>query len=396
MKKKVIFMVINMNVGGTERALLNMVMEMPKDKNDITIFMLEEYGGFLDYIPAGVSIEYFKGYKDIKGLLNLPPKLLAINFLKQGRILKALIIIALHTFTKLVKDRTIFYKYAFKQYPTLEQEYDVAVAYAGPTDFISYFVINKIKAKKKIQWIHFDVTKVGFNPKFAAKIYNKFNHILVVSDEGRKKLISRVPILEKKTEVFQNIISPQLIYSQAKAGRGFTDDFDGLRILTVGRLSIEKGQDLAILALSKLIQDGFHVRWYCVGEGNSRGEYERMIEEFNVKDHFVLLGSDTNPYSYINQCDIYVQPSRHEGYCITLAEARCLKKPIITTNFTGAKEQIKNGENGFIVGIDAQEIYCAIRLLIYDKGLCEKFSNNLSAENFDSDLQIEKIYNILN
>ena len=42
-------------------------------------------------------------------------------------------------------------------------EYDIAVAYAGPMDFISYFVANKIKAKKKIQWIHFDVKKIGFN-----------------------------------------------------------------------------------------------------------------------------------------------------------------------------------------------------------------------------------------
>jgi glycosyltransferase involved in cell wall biosynthesis len=394
MKKKVIFMVINMNVGGTERALLNMVMEMPKDKNDITIFMLEEYGGFLDYIPAGVSIEYFKGYKDIKGLLNLPPKLLAKNFLKQRRILKALIIISLHTYTKIVKDRTIFYKYVFKQFPTLEQEYDVAVAYAGPTDFISYFVINKIKAKKKIQWIHFDVTKVGFNPKFAAKIYNKFNHILVVSDEGRKKLISRVPILEKKTEVFQNVISPQLIYSQAKAGRGFTDDFDGLRILTVGRLSAEKGQDLAIKVLAKLIENGHHVKWYCVGEGNSRREYETLVERYNLMNKFIFLGANPNPYRYMAECDIYVQPSRHEGYCLTLAEARCLKKPIVTTNFTGANEQIKTGETGLIVSLNENEIYQAIVKLINDNKLCEKFTNNLIADDFNKKMIAEKVTNL--
>lgn len=396
MKRKIIFMIINMNVGGTEKALLNMIMEMPKDTYDITIFMLEEYGGFLDYIPSEIGIEYFKGYKDIKELLNLPPKIVALKLLKRGQIIKGLTIISIHIITKILNDRSIFYKYIFKKYPTLEQDYDVAVAYAGPTDFISYFVINKIKAKRKIQWVHFDVTKIGFSRKFATKIYNKFEKVFVVSNEGRDKLVNISPTLRERTEVFHNMISPQLIYNQAKEGTGFKDNFDGLRILTVGRLSIEKGQDLAIQALAKLIQAGFNVRWYCVGEGNSKGDYERLIEEYDLKDKFILLGSDPNPYSYIDQCDIYVQPSRHEGYCITLAEARCLKKPIVTTNFTGAKEQIKNGKNGLIVNIDVDEIYYAIRLLINDRELCGRFSDNLAVDNFTSNVQIEKIYNVIN
>ncbi|MFJ7728158.1 glycosyltransferase [Neobacillus sp. NPDC097160] len=390
MKKKMLFMLINMNIGGTEKALLNMINEIPKDKYEVTIFMLEEYGGFLNYIPSNVKVEYFIGYESIKDLLNKPPQLMSYHLLKKGKILKAICILFLHIITKLLKDRSIYFRYLLRKYLTLEEEYEIAVAYDGPMDFISYFVLKKIKANKKIQWIHFDITKIGFNPKFASKVYSKFEKVFVVSNEARNKLIDRVPRIKEKTDIFLNLATPKTIKSQSKKGKGFTDQFDGLRILTVGRLSGEKGQDLAIHTFKRLVNDGYKVKWYCIGEGNSRKNYERLIEQFDLKDKFILLGSDPNPYSYIAQCDIYVQPSRHEGFCITLAEAKCLKKPIVTTNFTGAQEQIKNRENGLIVSINENEIYNALVELINNEDLRKRFTENLTSGNFQNNDEIQK------
>ena len=170
MKKKIIFMMINMNVGGTEKALLNMIAEIPKEEYDITILMLEEYGGFLNFIPSGVRVEYVEGYKDIKDVLNEPPHIVSLEFLKKGKIVKAFNIIFLHVISKTLKDRSIFFKYVLKDHHVINNGYDIAVAYAGPMDFISYFVMHKIKAKKKIQWIHVDITKIGFNQHFSSKI----------------------------------------------------------------------------------------------------------------------------------------------------------------------------------------------------------------------------------
>jgi glycosyltransferase involved in cell wall biosynthesis len=392
MKKKIIFMLINMNVGGTEKALLNMISEFPEEEYDITILMLEEYGGFLNRIPREVHIEYVTGYKNMKDVLNLPPHIVALNLFKRGEIIKAFIIAFLHVLTKAMKDRGIYFQYVLHGYPEMEHEYDVAVAYAGPNDFISYFVINKIKAKKKIQWIHFDITKIGFNKKFSSKMFNKFDKIFVVSNEARNILIDLIPSLKRKTEIFLNIMSSKLINIESKVGDGFNDNFDGLRILTVGRLTSQKGQDIAIRVLAKLVENGYKVKWYCIGEGVLRNKYEFLVEEYDLKDKFILLGVNPNPYPYIAQCDIYVQPSRHEGYCITLAEARCLKKPIVTTDFAGAKEQIENGETGLIVGIDEDEIYNAVVKLINNKELCNEFSYNLAKENFITTGEMEKIY----
>ena len=380
-KQKILFMLINMNIGGTEKALLNMISQMPKNEYEITILMLEKYGGFLDAIPSHVQIEYVENYKDIKTILNQPPRIVARHLFQQGKIIKGINLLLVYCISKIFKNKGYFFHYVTKKTPKITSEYDIAIAYAGPMDFISFFVVHKINAKRKIQWIHFDVEKFGIDKGYAKKIYRNFDKIHVVSEEAKRKLIKAVPSVKNKTSVFLNMISPEQILKQSKDGIGFKDNFSGIRILTVGRLSIEKGQDLAIKVLARLIKDGHNVRWYCVGDGNARNEYERLIAENNLETHFFLLGSEPNPYPYMEQCDVYVQPSRHEGYCITLTEAKCFNKPIISTNFTGVSEQIIHDKTGLIVKVDEVKLYEAVKRVITDVNLQGKLMHNLLREN---------------
>jgi len=370
-----------MNVGGTEKALLNMINQMSTDEYDITILMLEEYGGFLNQIPPNVTIQFVEQYKYLKNKLNLPPKTVAKKMIREGNFIKGINLILVYMISKLTKNKNYYFKYVTKTVSIIKKEYDIAVAYAGPMDFISFFVVHKINAKRKIQWIHFDVEKFGIDKGYAKKIYRNFDKIHVVSEEAKRKLIKAVPSVKNKTSVFLNMISPEQILKQSKDGIGFKDNFSGIRILTVGRLSIEKGQDLAIKVLARLIKDGHNVRWYCVGDGNARNEYERLIAENNLETHFFLLGSEPNPYPYMEQCDVYVQPSRHEGYCITLTEAKCFNKPIISTNFTGVSEQIIHDKTGLIVKVDEVKLYEAVKRVITDVNLQGKLMHNLLREN---------------
>ncbi|MBP3951511.1 glycosyltransferase [Bacillus suaedae] len=383
--KKIIFMLINMNVGGTEKALLNLISELDQDDYEVTILMLERYGDFLPYIPKHVQVEYVNDYQNIKQEYENPPKEVVSSYLKKGKVLQAISLLSIYLLSKIKKDRRPFLNYLLRNEPVREKSYDIAVAYAGPMDLISNFVLTKINAKKKIQWIHFDVTKIGFNAAVESKLYEKFNRIYTVSIEGREKLTKMIPRITGKTEVFRNVISPEMIIKQAKEGVGFTDQYEGIRILTVGRLTGEKGQDLAIKALRLLVDNGYLVRWYCLGEGNSRGKYESLVKQNGLEDHFVFLGSNPNPYPYMDQCDIYVQPSRHEGFCITLAEAKCLRKPIVTTNFTGAKEQIRDQETGLIVDVCDVQIFKAIRTLIKTPHLGKTFSTNINNDFIDNE-----------
>ncbi|RKD23247.1 glycosyl transferase [Ammoniphilus oxalaticus] len=395
MKKKVLFMLINMNVGGTEKALLTMLSEIPKDKYDITLLLLEEIGGFMESIPDEVEVIHLKNYDKMKTLLNDPPNVQAKRFMKQGQWLKAANIIKHRILAKVFGERKLFFQYVLRDHHPLKDTYDVAIAYAGPMDFISYYIAEEVTAKKKVQWIHFDITKIGFNRKFASKTYQRFDNIFVVSDEGKDKLISFTPRLKNKIERFSNILSQKLIVQLADEGKGFEDEFQGIRILTVGRLSKEKGQDLSIPVLAKLKAAGYEVRWYCVGDGQAKSEYQRLIKQYKVENDYILLGADPNPYPYMKQCDLYVQSSRHEGYCITLAEARCFDNPIITTHFTGAKEQITHGETGLIVEFDQEQMFTAIKRLLDDALLRKKLKKNLRNEKVDTTVEMERFYHLV-
>ena len=392
MKKKILFMMINMNIGGTEKALLNMLEEIDEKKYNVTVMMLEEYGGFLNDIPNWVKIKYFENYSDIKEILNMPPQVTIKKLIKQWNFIDAFNIAYIHLLSKIKKERSIFFEYVLKNYKNIDEEYDLAVAYAGPMDFISYYVINKIKAKKKIQWIHFDVTKIGFNKVFAEKVYSKFDKIFVVSNEAKNKLDNLVPSLKYKTEVFFNIISPKTMTKMAKESIGFDDDFDGIRILTVGRLAEEKGQDLTIPVLAKLKEEGYNVRWYCIGEGNLRLELEELIRKYKLEKDYILLGSNSNPYPFMKDCDRYVQPSRYEGYCITTLEVKYFNKVIIATEVNGMNEQIKNNINGLIAKISSDSIYKNIKLLLDDEQKKKKIIENLKKEEVDTGKAIVKLF----
>ena len=362
--KKILFMCINMNIGGTEKALLNMVNQIDNNKYEITLVMLEKYGGFLKQIPSFIKVLYINEYKYMEPFIKEPPQLLAKKLIKDKSYIKGFGILINYSISKFSNDLSYYYRYLLRNVKLMEDEYDLAVAYAGPMDFITYFILNKVKAKRKAQWIHFDVTKIGFNKKFAEKNYKKFDKIFVVSEEGREKLINLIPDLNNKVEVFFNIMSCNLIENMSKNEKGFNDSFNGVRILTVGRLSREKGQDLTINALARLKNDGYNIKWYCIGDGHEKDNYKQIIKNLNIENDYILLGPKLNPYPFMKQCDIYVQPSRHEGYCITLGEARCFDNPIVTTNFTGANEQIKNEITGLVCNISEDGIYNAIKRLL--------------------------------
>ncbi len=361
MKKKILFMVINMNIGGTEKALLNLIEEMPEEQYDITILMLEKYGGFLEYIPERVNVKYLEDYPMLKGLINNPPKQNVINLFKKGKLLKGFYLGLITIISKVTRNNIAFYKYLLRKVPQINDEYDIAVAYAGPMDFISYFIVYKVKADKKIQWIHFDVNRIGFNKRFAGRIYKHFYRINVVSSEGKEKLVSLLPMYKEKISTYANTVSSNHILNMANQGIGFQDNFDGIRILTVGRLSKEKGQELAISVLELLKRDGLKIRWYCIGEGKAREEYEKSIKERSLTEDFILLGANPNPYPYMRQCNLYVQPSKYEGFCITLSEAKCFGIPIICTEFTGAREQLVNYSQGYIVEYNKIQLYQSIK-----------------------------------
>lgn len=380
-----------MNIGGVEKSLLSLLSLFPKNDYNISVLLLENRGAFLDHIPSWIKVDEAQWFREIKPLIMQTPQQTVKYYYKKRKYIKITSFLGVYLFSKHFNNRYIYYKYIFKDVPENLEIYDVAIAYQGPTDAIDYYIVNKVKAKKKISWVHFDVSKHLINEELYKKLYQGFEKIYVVSNEAKKHLVEKIPTVERKAEVFLNIVPHDLINRLSMEKVEFDEDYKGMKIVTVGRLSKEKGQDLAIKTLWMLRKNGYDVRWYCIGEGNSRKEYEELIKSYDLKDDFILLGAKHNPYPYIRRADIYVQTSRHEGYCLTLSEAKCLSKPIVTTNFIGAYEQIEEGTNGYIVGCNIEELYKKIEYLIIHPEKQEEFRSKLSSYSEKITYNAEKL-----
>ena len=93
----------------------------------------------------------------------------------------------------------------------------------------------------------------------------------------------------------------------------------------------------------------------------------------------MLLGSRENPYPYMKQCDILVQPSRVEGKSIVLDEAKILEKPIVATKYTSVVDSLTHGVTGWIVDMTPEAVARGIADLRQNPQLCQKLRDNLQA-----------------
>ncbi|WP_165769023.1 glycosyltransferase [Virgibacillus profundi] len=357
-----------------------MLHELPEEDYDITVLLLEKKGGLYQELPQHVIVQEMKDFPHIGRQLSYNPKEKIKAHLSKRRYKQSLFLFVLHSYMKVTKDRRILFKNVFKKVPILEEKYDVAVAYAGPMDIITYYIANRVKAKEKYQWIHFDVKEIGFDHRFARRMYRLFNRIFVVSNTAANHLKEKLPTLSHKIDTQTNDI-PALTITQLAEKEDVFPASSIIRIVTVARIMNEKGPDIAVKTLYELRKLGYNIQWHWVGEGQWISHIKEMIQEFELEDSFILEGSKSNPYPYIRQSDIYVQPSRHEGYCLTIAEARALKKPIVSTATAGAKEQIKHGETGLISEINEPELLRNIIKLIKNPDLRTKISEALQEEN---------------
>lgn len=376
-----------MNVGGVEKALLGLLSVLQLDKYEVHVGLLKKDGGFLDFLPKEVIVHEINCYTDNWKLINDPPLRNIKTMLKKGQLVDAVVHFLLYVQIKLTSNRFWFYKYILRKEDYFPVEFDLAVSFAGPSQIMDYYICEKVNANKKCCWIHFDVSQYGIDKKMTAILYKRFDSIFIVSEEGKIIFDKLFPQFAAKTEVFHNVVSQENVISLAEVGPSFEDDSDVQRILTVGRISEEKGQQVAIVALKLLLDRGYVLKWYFVGDGDNRDYCEQLAEENGIKDNVVFLGVQTNPYGYMKDCDVYVQPSRHEGFCITVAEASCFDKPIVATDFTGANEQLKHRDNGLVVGMSAEDI---------SKGVIEALEKGPScSKQIQANVDLPKLLNLL-
>lgn len=374
-----------MNVGGVEKSLINLLSVLPREKYDIHVGLVHQEGGLLPYLPSDVTIHHISDIQEHWDELKNPPLLTIKNFLQTGRLYKFFLSLIVYLICKLSGSYYWWIVSILKNVKGVNEVFDIAVAYSGPSSDIDFYICKKIEAKKKVGWIHFDIDKVGHDIKLIQKLYRNYDKICVVSDSCKQKFEVQLPIFKKRLLTFNNIVSPELISSQADYGESFTIDANSKKILTVGRISKEKGQLVAIDALKLLVDKGLDVTWYFIGDGSDRYLCEQKAVSEGLEDRVKFLGALVNPYGYMRDCDVYVQPSRYEGYCVTILEALCFNAPIVATNFTSISEQLKDRDNSFVVGMSADDIANGIaNALLAPRSLVACKVNNTDMEKLFS------------
>lgn len=394
MKKNILFIIPGLGAGGGEKSLINLLTQIDFNKYNVDLFLLNHEGLFMDFIPKEVNV---LSMKDNLEIFNKDLKESILKYLSKGKISLAysrLMFCLVNRFNKNVGIAEQYsFKYLRKAIGAIDKKYDVAIGYLEKTS--NYICIDCVQANKKIGWIHTDYSKLNLDKNFDKKYFEKCNYIITVSEECKNSLINNFNELEDKIKIIKNIVSPTIINKMAQENVDICIDKKETIIVSVGRLSYEKGFDIAVKACNILIDNGLKVKWYLVGEGNERNKLEKLITEKILEDNFILLGAQSNPYKYINMADIYVQPSRFEGKSIAMDEAKILCKLIVATNFTTVRDQINDRVDGIITEINEESLAKGITLLINDNKLHSNIINNLSGMNLGTEDEINKLYKII-
>ncbi|KRE75537.1 glycosyltransferase [Paenibacillus sp. Soil750] len=391
MKKKILFIMNNLNCGGAEKALISLLETIDYSMYDVDVYLLRHTGLFLSKLPPEVNLlQEPVEYK----YFDMSMRKAVFQCLRKGSLKIALLRLLAGSIYVSEKNRIRceqrVWKYLAKSLPNLETHYDIAIGYLEKNPI--YFCIDKVKASKKIGFIHNDYDKLGMDPTLDQVYFNQLNHLVTVSEECGHILRERFPTLSQNIEVMHNIVSPAAIHKLSMETVNLKEK--DITIVSVGRLNYQKGFELAVESCKGLIQAGYPIKWYIIGEGEERASLERLIEKHDLKDNFILLGIKENPYPYIREADIYVQPSKFEGKSIAIDEAKILQKPIVVTNFSTAKDQIRNKINGLIVAMTPAAVCEGIREIIDNDALRKQLIVNLGKEMLGTETEILKLYQL--
>ena len=271
-----------------------------------------------------------------------------------------------------------------------EKTYDVAIDFYGYGSFVTAFLATKIQAKKKATWIH---DEKPYWMKSVQKYLCEYDKIYGVSQAVVDAFCREYPHYKDKAAVFYNVIDIEEIKRKSEQDEviPFKDSFN---IVTVGRLTEQKGYDIAIKAASILKKRKINFVWYAIGGGRDEEKLKKLVEKCCLENQFVFLGRKRNPYPYMKHCDLYVQPSRHEGYVITLVEARALCLPILSSDIPSAREQIQDGINGYVAELSAEAIADKIEYLYNNPSQMEKTVKYLKEHPIDFSKELLKLETI--
>ncbi|SEA72986.1 Glycosyl transferases group 1 [Xylanibacter ruminicola] len=396
-----------MEIGGAEISLIGLLQAIDYSLYDVDLFIHSHQGELMQFIPKEVNLlPEIKSYSYIERPLTdalrngewkivygrLMAKWQFVGYLKR----------------KNPKDGSAALQYVARNIePYLTSlydygEYDLAVSFLHPHNY----VLSKVKAKKKICWIHTDYSTIDVDTELELPIWLGYDHIMSISSEASKAFLKVFPSLSSKVMIMENILSPRFVLGrselmlQSEVEKEMPREDNLVRLLSVGRFSEAKNYDNVpdickrVNALLFDLNTSLSVKWYIIGYGDESLIHQKIAES-GMEKNVIILGKRSNPYPYIKACDIYVQPSRYEGKSVTVREAQMLGKPVAVTNYATAASQIKDGVDGCIVPMDNEGCARGLAEFILDKELQNDIVDYLQTHDYGNESEIEKLYKLI-
>lgn len=386
----------SMFIGGAERSLIGILNTIDYEKYEVSLFLYRHEGEFLRLIPPQVNIlPLMEEYETFDVPIE---KLLFSKKWKYGmaRILAKIYMkihcIRTHEKAGVWMAMQYISKALLSYLPTIPGKYDLGISFLGIPDVL----IEKIDAEVKVAWNHTDYSILNPDKKRDKEIYSQIDYIVSVSEMCTCQFKKVYPEFARKAITIENLLNIELLTEQAKKVI-YDMPRNGHKyiLLSVGRYSDAKNFD-NVPTICKIIREmGVDIIWYIIGYGTEERLIRQRIEEEKMEEFVLLLGKRSNPYPYIKECDLYVQPSRYEGKAVTVREAQILHKPVVITEFATAFSQLKNEYDGIIAPIDNQGCAEKIVELLKDEKYMRRLAENTYKVDYSNRYEVEKIYHMI-
>lgn len=401
MKLRIFIAMHYMEIGGAETALVGLLNALDPARVEVDLFLYDHRGEMMQFIPKWVNLlpqipKYSVLERPIVELVKRGFWGIAAARMWAKRISK---VAYKRSGSKLENNGGLdkMSKCTTPLLPKINQSvtYDLAISFLTPHRIVA----EKVKAKKKIAWIHTDYTRVWVDAEEELKVWQKYDYVASISSDVTNTFLQVFPSLAPKIVEIENILSPKFVRKRAEledTDKEFRQT-DKISLLSIGRYSEQKNYDNVPDICKRLIgKTKLNIKWYIIGYGGDEALIRQKIKEAGMEEHVILLGKRSNPYPYIKACDIYVQPSRYEGKSVTVREAQMLCKPVVVTNYPTAPSQIRSGVDGVIVPMDNEGCANGLAEVICDKPLQERIIAHLKTHDYGNESEVEKIYTLIN
>ena len=361
MRRRILLVAQNMDVGGIQTSLVNLLKFIEKehpDEFELSLFSFGK-GALMGKIPESVSVA--TGNRLLR--LSAEP---FFSVLKRKQPVDILLRILLMIYVRLRGSERFYRRQFQKCMPTVE--YDTAISYFNdvPHNYFNQgtnlFVSEYVRAGEKIAWIHNDPIEGKFDPDHCENIYRRFDRLVCVSQAVKDRFSVFLPQYTDRLAVYHNRFPVEEIQQMAAGASPYPAG--RFHIVTAARIdNLQKRIDGIIKLCARLRDDSVDsFSWHIVGNGPDLPGNQQLARELGVEDLICFEGEKINPFPYIKHADLFALYSAYEGFPMVVGEAQALDTFILTTNYAAAKEQIAP-EQGIVAESD-EEFYQELKRLI--------------------------------